>query len=371
MMNIEIRAVETHKDLKKFIDLPYKLYSDQKYWIPPIKREVFHLFNEKKNPFWEHAEKKLFIAISGKAVLGRIAAILDHNYIQFHDAKIGHFGFFECIDDASVAKKLYKAAEDFLRDRGMLEINGPMNPCTNEECGFLLEGFDDYPRLMMTYTPEYYLGLSEAAGYVKKKDLLAYHMKVQQPLPEKVARLYGRIMERNNIKLSHLDIKNFDKELIKIKEIYNSAWERNWGFVPMTEAEKDKMANDLKTLIVPELLQFAEIDGETVAWMWTMPDYNHVLKKMKGRMNPIIFLKERKKIKWARVITFGIKESYRGRGIDAVFFHDALETVKKMGFTDAEFSWILEDNVMVNRAAVAMGGEIYKKYRIYGKKLKG
>jgi hypothetical protein len=369
-MAVEIFSVTTKKNLKKFVEFPYNLYRNYPDWVPPLKSEVYKLFDKKRNPFLEHSLIQPFIAIKEGKVVGRIAAIIDDNYINFHNKKIGYFGFFECIDNESIADALFKESEKFLIQNGMNEVIGPLNASTNEECGFLLEGFDSTPLLMMTYTPRYYLRLAEHFRYKKAKDLFAFHMDLQNPLPEKVNRIAERIKKRNQITITHIDLKHFNRDLKKVKGIYNSAWEANWGFVPMTEAEIDDLAKDMKDLVVPELLQFAEIDGETVAFMWIMPDYNYVLKKMNGKLNPIIFLKEKKNIKWFRLITFGIIEKYRKQGIDALFFSNGLETARKMGYTDAEFSWILEENVLVHRAAKAMGGELYKKYRIYGKQLK-
>ena len=371
MMDIQIKEVKTKKDFKKFVDFPYKLYSTYPDWVPPLKSEVYKLLDVKKNSFWNHSDRKMFIAEKDGIVAGRIMAIIDHNYIDYYKENIGYFGFFEAIDNQTVANKLYEATEKYLKDNDITKVIGPLNPSTNEECGFLLEGFDAPPLLMMTYTPPYYLKLTEEAGYSKAKDLYAFHAKVGAELPDKVKRLLEKLKQRNKVVIKHVDMKHFKEELEKVKLVYNSAWEKNWGFVPMTEEEIDEMAKNLKSLVVPEFVQFAEVNGKTVAFMWSMPDYNYVIKKMKGKLNPFIFLKEKKNIKWVRLITFGIIEGYRKMGIDALFFADAFETAKKMGFTDAEFSWVLEENVLVHRAAKVMGGELYKKYRIYGKQLRG
>ncbi len=369
-MKLQILEVKTKKGLKKFIDFPYKLYVNYPNWVPPLKSEVYNLFNEKKNPFFEHAKMKLFLAVEDGVVVGRIASIIDRKFIKFQEENTGYFGFFEAIDNQRVTNELFEKAEEFLKENGIENVIGPMNPSTNEECGFLLEGFDSTPLIMMTYTPEYYIRLTQGAGYEKAKDLYAFHSKVQAELPEKVRRIYEKVMKRNKITLRHMDMKNFKNEIKTIKQVYNGAWEKNWGFVPMTEKETDKMAKDLKDLIVPEFVQFAEVDGKTVAFMWTSPDYNYIMKKMNGKLNIFTFLKEKKNIKWVRLITFGILKDYRKMGIDALFFKDALDTAKKMGYTDAEFSWVLEENVLIHRASQVMGGKLYKKYRIVGKRLR-
>ncbi|MCD6579472.1 hypothetical protein J7L48_08340 [bacterium] len=369
-MNLTVNEVKNKKDLKNFIEFPYGLYANYPNWVPPLKSELYALFNDKKNPFFEHAEIKLFIATENGMVVGRIASIIDRKFIEFQEENTGYFGFFEAIDNQRVVNELFEKAEAFLKDNNIESVIGPMNPSTNEECGFLLEGFDSTPLVMMTYTPEYYIRLTENAGYNKVKDLFAFHSKLNEKLPEKVEHIYEKVLKRNKIKLRHMDMKNYKKEIETIKILYNGAWEKNWGFVPMTESETDKMAKDLKDLIVPELVQFAEVGGKTVAFMWTSPDYNYVMKKLKGKLNIFTFLKEKKNIKWVRLITFGILKDYRKMGIDALFFKDALDTAKKMGYTDAEFSWVLEENVLVHRAAKVMGGELYKKYRIVGKDLR-
>ena len=370
MNEIKIIKVTNKKDLKKFIEFPFSLYKADPFWVPPLKGDMYNMFNEKKNPFLDHGTIQPFIAIINGKVVGRVCAIIDRNFIEFHGEKTGYFGFFESIDNTSVAKGLLKRAEEFLKEHDLERLIGPMNPSTNDECGMLLEGYDDSPRIMMTYNFPYYHRLMEECGYGKSKDLFAFHMDIREGPPEKLSKFTKRIKERRNIKIQHINMKNFKEELEKVKAVYNSAWEKNWGFVPMTDAELDHMAKDLKPLVIGDLVQFAEIDGEIVGFMWTMPDYNHVLKKMNGKMNIFKFLKHKKGIKWARLITLGIKEGYRKQGIDALFFDDAFKTAEKLGYTHAEFSWVLEENVLVHRAAKFMNGELYKKYRIYGKEFK-
>ena len=369
MESISIKPVGSDKELMQFIKLQWKFYKDDPYWVPPLISERKHMFNKEKNPFFKHADMQLFLAEKDGELVGRIAAIKNDRHNEYQNENIGFFGFFECINDQEVANKLFDAAKEWIQKQGLDAMRGPANPSSNDEWGMLLEGFDDEPRLLMTYNPKYYLELCENYGLKKVKDLFAYkleHNKVTSS--DKLARVADIAQRRSRIKVRGANMKDFTNELEKFKYVYNKAWAPNWGFVPLTDEEIDSMAADLKPLVEPSLILFGEIEGKLVGAALVMLDYNYVLKQMNGRLLPFGFLKlftQKKKIKWARVLTLGLIPEYQKRGLDAVFYWEIVHRAHKIGIDLGEASWILEDNDMMNRGAQVMNGEVYKKYRIY------
>jgi SAM-dependent methyltransferase len=252
-------------------------------------------------------------------------------------------------------------------------MRGPANPSSNDEYAMLLEGFDDPPRLLMTYNPKYYLDLCDGYGFKKAKDLYAYKLENKKVMgSDKLRRVAEIAQKRSGIKITQLDMKNFDAELEKVKYVYNKAWAPNWGFVPMTDEELDAMAKDLKPLVEPSLVLFGEINGELMGFALVMLDYNQIFKSLNGNLFPFGFLKlftQKKKIKWSRIITLGLVPEFQKRGLDAVFYWDIVNRAHAIGIDLGEASWVLEDNEMMNRGAQVMKGEIYKKYRVYDKSI--
>jgi len=367
--NIEIRRVTGEKDLKKFISLPYMLYRDDPHWVPPLIRDVRTKLDRAKHPFFEHARMELFLALRGTEVLGRIAAVVDDRHNEFHNEKMGFFGMFECIKEYDVAKKLFASAESWCKDEGMDRMRGPVNLSMNDECGFLLEGFDSDPAIMMPYNPPYYLDFCDRYGLVKAKDLYAY-LKDNVGVVGRIEKLVERVRSKENVVVRHVDFKRFEEEVAIIKEIYNAAWEMNWGFVPMTSNEMDLMAKDLKPIAEPELVLFAEVNGQPVGVSITVPDFNQVLKKLGGKLGLLGLLKffyYKRKITGLRSIVFGLKKEYRRTGINTVLYYETEKRGARLGYTWCEMSWNLEDNDLINRFDSAVGGRLYKKYRIYEK----
>ena len=373
MSIINIIEAVTPRDISEFIEFPYPLYAGDPFWVPPLRLDVKEKLSP-KHPFWIHSEKKLFLARDemGKTV-GRIAAIIDSNFIKFHGRKTGYFGFYESINDALVCAALTGACEKWLREKGMTDVIGPMNPSTNYECGFLLEGYDSSPFIMMTYNPPFYHDLFGISGYSKAKDLLAFFMFAKDGPMGRLEKVAGKVRDREpDIRVRPVDMKDFASEAETIKNLYNSAWEKNWGFVPMTDAEFDDMAKTLKMLVDPKVLLVAESKGKPVGFIMALPDYNQLFKTMNGRLFPfgilkLLFLKKR--INQARLILLGIKEEFRGRGLDSLLYYEVIKNGKQRGYHQGEFSWVLEDNVLTIRASEMLGGRVYKKYRIYGKQL--
>ena len=377
-MVLDIRPVSSRREMGEFIQLPWKIYKDYPHWVPPLRLQLKTTLNPQKNPFFEHADVAFFVCREGSEVVGRIAAILNENHNAFHKEKVGFFGFFESIQNFDVAKVLLDAASQWVKEKGMVLLRGPMSFSTNDECGFLIEGFDSSPMVMMPYNPEYYLEFMEEYGFQKVKDLLAYVI-YRQELPHRLRRAAELIQRRRKITLRSINLKDFEREVERMKEIYNSAWERNWGFVPMTDKEFTHMAKDLrekvigKSVIDPDLVLIAEVKGEPVGFSLALPDINQALKKVNGRLFPFGLLKLRwymRKIDAMRLITLGVKKQYRRLGIDGLFYYETFRRGLEKGYRMGEASWILEDNIMMKRGAENVGATIYKRYRVYEKSLK-
>ncbi|RKG74874.1 N-acetyltransferase [Corallococcus terminator] len=370
--DVQVTPVRGAADRTAFIRLPYALYRDDPNWVPPLEMERKDFLDPKKNPFFDYAEVELFLARRGTEVVGRVAAIKNPRHMEVHGTKEGFFGLFECVNDAGIARGLLDAASAWLKARGIDRVLGPANFSSNQDWGLLVEGFDTPPALMMPYNPTYYLGLLETCGFTKAKDLWAYELSSSAEPPEKVARIAEKIRQREGVTVRPVNLKDFPAEVARIKEIYNSAWEKNWGFIPFTEREFDHMAKEMKAIVRPELVLIAEVKGEPVAFSMTLPDANPAFKAANGRLTtfglPIGLAKlvlASRRLKRLRLLTLGIKEGYRRRGLDAILYLDTLRTAKALGYTGGEISWTLEDNHLVNRAIESMGGQRSKTYRVF------
>ena len=367
---VEIIEVRTKSKLKDFIEFPLSFYSANPFYVPQLTRDMKVHFSE-KNPFIKCADIKFFLALKGGKVVGRIASIIDPSHNRIHNEKVGAFGFFECINDSAVSEALLNTAYNELKQQGMETMRGPLNFSTNEECGLLIDGFDSMPMLMMPYNPPYYIDFMADFGLAKAKDLNAYIYHVQEQLPEKVLRV-ASIVEKKGLKVRHLDKKNFLPDMKIFQDVYNSAWEKNWGFVPISDDELVYSAQRLKPLVVPDLTLIAEKDGEPVGFLGMIPDFNFVLNRMHGSLNPVSIVKAlyySNKITDLRLLLFGIKADCRNKGVDSLLFKEGFKGIKKGKYQRVEFSWILEDNIPTIRIIETVGGKLYKKYRIYEKKI--
>jgi len=369
MSSLKINSVRSKKDINTFIKFAWKIYKDNPFWVPPLILDKKKTLDRNRNPFFQHAEMDLFMAERDGELVGRIAAIKNDLHNKYHNDKVGFFGFFECINDQEVANKLFDTAKEWLRVKGCTAMRGPANPSSNDEYAMLIDGFEDSPRLLMPYNPKYYLDLCDNYGFKKVKDLYAYKLENKKVIgSDKLKRVAEIAQKRSGIKITAVNMKNFNTELEKIKYVYNKAWAINWGFVPMTEEELNTMAKDLKPLVEPSLLLFGEIDDKLVGFALVMLDYNEIFKSMNGKLFPFGFIKlltQKKKIKWSRILTLGIIPEYQKRGLDAVFYWEIVNRAANIGILLGEASWILEDNDMMNRGAQVMNGEVYKKYRVY------
>lgn len=368
MCPIEIFEVTTKKDFAEFIRFPFDLYSKDPLYVPQLISEQKEHFSE-KNPFFKHAKVKFFIAKKNKKTAGRVISIINQRHIEFQNEKAGFFGFFESINDKDVALALLDAVSKEHKTNGMEMIRGPMNFSTNDECGFMTQGFDESPMLMTPYNMPYYNDLMESCGMQKAKDLYAFIYETKDSISEKVHRV-AAIAEKRGITVRPINKKKFGQEMTLFKEVYNSAWEKNWGFVPLTDSEIDYLGSKLKQIAIPELTLVAEDKGSPVGFLGLLPDFNYVLKKMHGKINPLTIAKAlyySRKIKDLRLLLLGIKAEYRNKGVDAVLILKGFEEIKRKKHKRVEFSWILEDNIPVIRIVEMIGGKLYKKYRIYEK----
>lgn len=375
--NILIEQVKDKKGVLEFVKFPFQLYRDDPNWVPPLIEERLNFFDPRKNPVYEHTRFQLFLARRDGELVGTIGALVNDNHNTFHNEKSGGFGFFESIDDPAVAAALFAAAEAWVRGQGMTVIRGPLNFTTNDEVGTLIEGFDEPPMVMMTYNPRYYPALIEGHGYTKAMDLFAWIFELAEGIkkaPAKLFRVAEKAAERQGIRVRKIDMKHFDRDVALIREAYNSAWELNWGFVPMTDREIDHLAKSMKPVLDPNLILIAETaDGKPAGMSFTLPDLHQALTwSGGGHLWPfglLKFLWHRRKVNQARLLIMGLVSKYRGRGIDALFYLRTAQEMLKRGYTRQEGSWILETNDMMNRILERLGGNKYKTYRIYEKKL--
>jgi GNAT superfamily N-acetyltransferase len=367
---IEIKEVVNPEMLKKFIKLPWKIYKNDANWVPPLISEIKKKMDTRINPFFKHSNVSCFLAYRDDRIVGRVVSIVDYSHNSFHREKTGFFGMFECFEDYNCAHALLEAVRRRLRTNGMNLMRGPVNLSMNDECGFLIERFDSPPVFMMTYNPEYYLDFMERYGMTKAKDLYAYLNEGIIKTPERLDKIAEHARQQQNVHIRPLNMKRFKEEADKIKQIYNEARENNWGFVPMTAADMDFLAANLKRIAIPELILFAEINKRPVGISVTVPNYNEALIHMNGRMDPISIIKllyYRKKIKGLRSLIMGVLNEYRLTGLPVLLFMETAKAAGRLGFEWCEKSWNLEDNHFNNKFDETIGGRLYKKYRIYEK----
>ena len=372
-MALDIRPVAGRRDLDTFIKLPWRLYRNEPNWVPPLLFERRRFLDRNRNPFFEHAEAEFFLARRDGRVVGRISAHIDRNFNEFQAHDWGMFGFFECEDDAEVAAALLAAAEGWLRDRGRDRMVGPMDFTTNDECGILVEGYDLLPTILTNWHHRYYPALIEGAGLTKAMDLYMWSLDVRNRdrVHPSVWRAAAEV-EKHGITVRPMRKKDIEREIDGFLEVYNAAWERNWGFVPLTEAEIRHYAKDLRPILDENWAFAAEKDGEVVGAALTLPDYNQVLVHLDGRLLPFGWAKAlyyRRKIERIRVFALGVKREYQHTGIAARFYELHFESAARTPQHHGEMGWILETNKSMNRAMKAMGGTIVRRYRVFEKLL--
>lgn len=342
-------------------------------WVAPLRMEVAKLLDRTKNPFFQHAAAEYFVAERNGDVVGRIAAITNDNHGTHHpeETHVGFWGFFECVNDQAVADALFAAAAAWLRGRGLSVMRGPASPSTNDECGLLVDGFDTPPVLLNPHNPRYYVDLVDRAGFVKVMDLLCYEGSGDAP-PARLVEGAKKMAQRYGITLRALDMKHFDRDVALIKEMYNKAWEKNWGFIPMTDAEIDVLAQGLKPIAVPDLVVFAFKDGKIIGMGVSAPDINVALRKNpSGRLItglPILLWHLwTGKIHRIRTLILGVLPEFRRTGADALMYEWTWRRGNAVGYNWGEASWLLETNHAIRNGMERMGFKVYKTLRMYDK----
>jgi ribosomal protein S18 acetylase RimI-like enzyme len=374
-LNLEIVEIVDRKGVKKFVDFQWQMYPPHSPWVPPLRKTIFDALDQEKNPFYKHAHLQAFMAYQGKRPVGRIAAIIDDRSNELHEENVVFFGFFECVDDQDICDALLEAVRHWGINRGADTLRGPASPSSNYEFGLLIKGFDLSPRIMMAYNHRYYMTLLEKAGLEKEKDLYAWDISADIGFTERIGRVAERQKKRHNISIRSLDKHHYDRDVRIMMEVYNSAWEKNWGFVPMDKAEFNHMAKDLKDVIVPELCMIAEVDREPIAFALALPNINQALIKIRsGRLTPLNLIKllwylkgplHKKTITEGRILTLGVKREYQNLAIGSLLYMEFLKRGPALGLSLGEASWILEDNTEMNNSIKGMNGSITREYRIY------
>ncbi|MDD5581647.1 MAG: GNAT family N-acetyltransferase [Candidatus Marinimicrobia bacterium] len=366
---IIIVPVKTRYQLRKFIMFPWKIYKKDPNWVPPLISEQKKFFNKKKNPYLKHSEAQLFLAYRSQQVIGRISAHTNTRHNQFHHDRTGFIGFFECINSRRAAQALFNAAELWLKERGCDKIWGPENFSINDTVGLLIQGFDSAPVFEMTYNPKYYIRLFEESGFKKIQDLYAWRIDVKEKPPQKVidVALLARTMP--GLVVRKINMKHVYEEAEKIITIYNDAWKKNWGAVPLTPEESKKIIKDLLRVADPNYLFVAEINGQVVGTAICLPNMNEQLIHLNGRLlSPRtirMMIRHKNKFKSCRVLIMGVLEEFRHFGIDSLMYYNLFLQAAKDGLEWGEMSWVLESNTVMNHVIAALGAERYKTYRIY------
>jgi GNAT superfamily N-acetyltransferase len=369
----EITLVTSKKERKQFLKFPYSHYKNDKYWVAPLRMEQKKLIDPQKNPFFDNADMAMFLIRQNGTVCGRIAAIEDRRYNNYHNSNTGFFGFFECVNSERTAELMFQMTEEWLRSRGMEEMMGPANPGMMDEIGILVDGFQKYPSILMPYHKDYYDSLLKSVGLEKAMDLFTYEVNQDNVDRDRMNRAVDIVKRRiPDISIRKIRLNKIKEEIKIIQEIFNEAWSENWGYIPLSDAEFMYLAKDLKSVVDDNYAHIAEVDGRPVAFSVALPDYNQILKDMDGNLFPFGFIKllwNRRKITRIRTALMGVIPEYQGKGIDALLHRESIENGLKFNKYASEIGWILESNEQMNRVAEKIGGKHDKTYRMYRKSL--
>jgi GNAT superfamily N-acetyltransferase len=375
-----IQPISSDKEIREFIDLQWDIYKHDPHWVPPLVVERKDHLNPKKNPFFAHAQVQLFVARDEKGkVLGRISAQINDEYDKRHGKGTGFFGLFEAPEDPALAEALMATAEKWCKEKGCTKIIGPMSFSINDECGLLVEGFDTSPYIFMPHNPRYYQKLIEDNGYQKAKDLIAWHFNFSQAAPEGAVQFFEYVKTAPGVTIRNLDPKQMERDVDLLLEVFNEAWSQNWGYVPLTKAESQKLAADFTLIAEPGLIQFIEVDGKLAAVSMGLPNLHEVIKDLNGCRNPLNFVRllyrvKAKKFTQMRLVILGVKKEYRGGifaggALSVALYVLAHQACVSLGYKTCELGWTLEDNDKINKGIELMGASRSKLYRIYEKTL--
>jgi hypothetical protein len=376
-MSLEVVPVRTKHDREAFLRLPWKIYKDDQAWIPNLLMLQRDVFDEKKNPFFDHGEAQLFLARRDGDAVGRISAQINHAHNDRYGERTGFFGFFECIEDLDTSTRLFEAAENWLAERGMECARGPLNFTLNDEVGLLVEGFENPPMIETTHARPYYGGFAEASGYAKVEDLLAYRWEMSDP-PARIMEAVERTKAAPGLLVRRANLRHFEREVGILLDIYNDAWQDNWGYVPVSPREAKKLADDLRLIVDTNVVRIAEIDGEPAGMIVGIPNLNEAIRDFKGFMNPVNAVKLLWRLKvrgteTGRILLFGVKRKFQRRrelvGLPFLLLHELYLGARERRYKWAEESWILESNKPMNAIMPYWDAYVYKRYRLYEKRL--
>ncbi len=372
---LQVTAVAGRRDLKQFIRMPWSIYRDDPVWVPPLLIER-RLHLSRHNPYFAHADWRAWLARREGRPVGRISAQIDRLHLERHQDATGFFGMLEAEDDPAIFEALLRTAEDWLREQGMRRVLGPFNLSINDECGLLVEGFDQPPVVMMGHARPYYSARLEEQGYSPAKDLLAYWITADFTVPATIQAVLQKAA--NRMRLRPLQRSRLAEELVILRDIFNDAWSQNWNFVPFTEAEFDQLGRTLTHLLDDDFVQIAEVDGAPAAMAVLLPNLNEIIRDLNGRLLPFGWIRllwrfKRSFPKTARVPLLGVRRRYQHSLLGAALAMLVIEGLhapgRQRGIEGGELSWILEDNTGMRGLIEAIGGKIYKRYRIYHKEL--
>ena len=380
-MPVQIRKIESQGDFRPFFEFPWVLYKDDPNWTPPLLSMRREQYDRKKNPAWQYLEGDLFAAYRDEKIVGTVAAYINHRHNEYNEERVGWFGAFEVYDDAEAATALLNTASDWVRAQGYATIRGPQTFTTHEETGLLVDGFTR-PILLMPYNKPYYEKLVLGAGFQPVMDTYSFHLSRdevnQNGLLERLERITKAIMKRNHVTIRPIDRKNLKVEFELFKELYNAAWEKNWGFTPMTDKELDALVKSLGQFFDPALAFFGYVDGKPAGFIMAIPDFNQVLLKAYAKpgtpeaitlLKALYYWKLNPIIDWARVPLMGVKEEFRSKGVDASLYFFVLDAMLKGRYQHSDSGWILSINQNMVSIAKNFGSQIYKTYRYYEKAL--
>jgi GNAT superfamily N-acetyltransferase len=369
---IEIKKIETRRQLNKFIKFPWSLYKHIPQWVPPIISDQKEFFDRSKNSFFTHSEADLFLAFKDGKLVGRISAAKSSVHLRIHSDETAFFGFFECIDDTRVSDALLKTASDWAVKRDLKYLRGPLSFTMNDETGLLIEGFDNQPCVGMPYHLPYYGNLIESFGFKKSQDLFAYKADLTNPIPERIEKGIALILDQPELELRKMDSNRMDEEIDILGSIYHEAWIGNWGAVPIDKDEFKVHAKKMKLFLNFDLIYGAYYNGKPVGYSLAVPDFNQVLKLANGRLLPLGIIKimmNKKHINGIRLLLSGVLKEFHRTGIEAALLYKTWEQARKYGYQWAELSWILESNTAANEAISNFGMAINTRYRLYDKKI--
>lgn len=368
-MSVNIVAVQDSKQLDAFLQVPYRIYQGDPYYVFPLLDEMKHFFDKKKNPFYRHAQTQLWLAEENGEVIGRIGACVDQYNNDHHKEQVGFFGFYEVDDNAEAADALLETARAWIADQGMTTMRGPGCFTSNHDWyGLQVAGKFNRPYLGMPYNRRYYEKQLEDFGLTGAKDLYAWWAETEGVLPEKLAKFIDRIMSRPGLKIRPMDKKKFFEDAAIIRELYNACWSQNWGFIPLDDEDFNYMAKDMKSLVNPAFLLIAEMEGTPIGFALTVPDFNQALHPLKGKLLPfgwLKFLLGKRKINSARTLLMGVLPKYRTLGVDMALVYRTMKAAFANGITSGECSWILADNEPMNKIMAGYGADLHKTYRVY------